>query len=347
MMGAIEWNLQCARWSDELGFAEYWMGEHFTEPWEPVPAPDLVIAQAINQTTNVKLGPAGHCLPFHHPVALAYRVAQLDHMAKGRYQFGIASGSILTDLAMYGLDPKEGLHRKMLAESLDIILKVWASEPGEEWSYDGEFWKVHFPKPVGISGWHHIKPLQLPHPPIAVTGMTPNSGTLRVAGARGFIPMSMNMSKRFIATHWSAIEEGAASTGRTPRRADWRVLKQIFVADTDAEARHIAIDGPMGQMMREYTIPLGKHLGIIQYYKDDPDMSDDDLTVEWFVDKVWLVGSPETVREKLEEMYNYMGGFGYLMVLGYHFADIPEAWRNSLGLLAEEVMPKLSHLTGD
>src|SRR5258708_6060997 len=104
MMGAIQWNLQCARWADELGFSEFWIGEHFCEPWEPVPAPDLVIAQAINQTTQIKLGPAGHCLPFHHPVALAHRVAQLDHMARGRYQFGIASGSIPTDLKLYGID---------------------------------------------------------------------------------------------------------------------------------------------------------------------------------------------------------------------------------------------------
>ena len=41
-----EWDLQVIRWLDELGFAEAWIGEHHTAPWEPHPAPDLLVAQA-------------------------------------------------------------------------------------------------------------------------------------------------------------------------------------------------------------------------------------------------------------------------------------------------------------
>jgi alkanesulfonate monooxygenase SsuD/methylene tetrahydromethanopterin reductase-like flavin-dependent oxidoreductase (luciferase family) len=32
---------------DALGFEEAWIGEHFTAAWEPCPAPDLLIAQAL------------------------------------------------------------------------------------------------------------------------------------------------------------------------------------------------------------------------------------------------------------------------------------------------------------
>jgi len=346
-MQAIDWNLQVARWTDELGYDEFWMGEHLCEPWEPIPAPDLFIAQAIGQTSRIKLGPAGHCLPFHHPVALAYRVAQLDHMAQGRYQFGIASGSIPTDLAMYGIDPKVGQHRKMLGESLEIILRIWASEPGDAWLFEGNYWTVNFTAPEGPHGHPHIRPFQKPHPPIAVTGMTPSSGTLRIAGARGFIPMSMNMAPHFVATHWEAIEEGAREAGRTPRRSDWRILKQILIADTDKEARRLAIEGPMGRMMRDYTLPQFHKMGLLRLFKTDPDMADSELTVEWFVDNAWLVGSPETVLEKVQETYDVLGGFGYLMALGYHFADMPEVWNNSLSALANEVIPKLAYLTPD
>lgn len=343
VMGAIRWNLQNASWADELGYDEFWCGEHLAEPWEPIAAPDLLIAQAIKETTTIKLGPAGHCLPFHHPASLAHRVAQLDHMAEGRYQFGIASGSIPTDLAMFGIDAKAGQHRRMLAEALDIILRIWASDPEDEWTYEGEFWTVNHVQ--AFAGRHHLRPYQQPHPPIAVTGMTERSGTLKVAGARGFIPMSMNMSRRNVGTHWEAIEEGARSAGRTPDRSEWRILKQVLVADTDAEARRLALDGAMGRMMREYTLPLSKRNGLLQYYKEDPDMPDDDLTVEWFVDNVWFVGSPETVAAKIEHMYEEMGGFGGLMVLGYHYVDQPEAWRYSLELLAKDVVPRLGHLS--
>src|SRR5229473_5074244 len=45
------WDLQTLRWADELGFTEAWIGEHHTAPWEPHPAPDLLIAQALMETS--------------------------------------------------------------------------------------------------------------------------------------------------------------------------------------------------------------------------------------------------------------------------------------------------------
>ena len=65
---AHQWDLDCLELADNLGFSEAWIGEHFTAPWEPVPAPDLLIAQALMRTTNIKLGTGAHLLPFHNPV---------------------------------------------------------------------------------------------------------------------------------------------------------------------------------------------------------------------------------------------------------------------------------------
>ena len=91
---AQQYDLGVLSLADELGYIEAWIGEHFTAVWEPVPAPapDLLIAQALLSTKNIKLGTGGHLLPFHHPVELAHRVAYLDHLAQGRFQFGIAAG---------------------------------------------------------------------------------------------------------------------------------------------------------------------------------------------------------------------------------------------------------------
>src|SRR2546422_2058318 len=52
-----QWDLQQLRWADELGFSEAWIGEHHTAPWEPHPAPDLLVAQALMQTTRMRIGP--------------------------------------------------------------------------------------------------------------------------------------------------------------------------------------------------------------------------------------------------------------------------------------------------
>src|SRR5579875_1651796 len=57
------WDLQTLRWADELGFAEAWIGEHHTAPWEPHPAPDLLIAQALLQTQQIRPLRAAFCCP--------------------------------------------------------------------------------------------------------------------------------------------------------------------------------------------------------------------------------------------------------------------------------------------
>ena len=86
-----DWDLQVLRWLDELGYQEAWIGEHHTAPWEPHPAPDLLVAQALLQTKNIRLGPGGFLLPYHHPAELANRVAMLDHLSGGRLNFGVAA----------------------------------------------------------------------------------------------------------------------------------------------------------------------------------------------------------------------------------------------------------------
>ena len=62
-----DWDLQVLRWLDELGYQEAWIGEHHTAPWEPHPAPDLLIAQALLQTKNIRIGPGGFCCPIIIP----------------------------------------------------------------------------------------------------------------------------------------------------------------------------------------------------------------------------------------------------------------------------------------
>ena len=134
------WDLQTLRWADELGFSEAWIGEHHTAPWEPHPAPDLLIAQSLMETSRIRLAPGGFLLPYHHPAELAHRVAMLDHMAQGRLNFGVAASGLPSDWAMFNVDGMSGQHREMTRESLEIILRLWSDEP--EFDYKGKYWHV-------------------------------------------------------------------------------------------------------------------------------------------------------------------------------------------------------------
>jgi len=244
---------------------------------------------------------------------------------------------------MFNVDGNAGQHREMTREALDIILKLWTAE--ESFDYPGKYWHVTKTDLMLETLRPFIKPFQKPYPPIGVAGVSKGSDTLKLAGEHGFLPMSLNLNPGYVASHWASVEEGARRSGRTPSRADWRLVREIFVADTDEEAWRLSVGAQMGRMMREYFLPLLTNVGVIQFLKHDEAVADSDVTPEYCAQHNWLIGSPSTVVEKIERMYDEVGGFGGLLLFCFDYSDNPEAWHNSMRLLAGEVMPRVAHLS--
>jgi alkanesulfonate monooxygenase SsuD/methylene tetrahydromethanopterin reductase-like flavin-dependent oxidoreductase (luciferase family) len=278
-----------------------------------------------------------YVLPFYHPAALALRIAQLDHMAQGRFMCGIAAGSILTDFALLNVDGAAGENREMMHESFEIMKRVW-TEVDTPWEHVGKFWTVRNPEPF-LGFRPHLSPFQKPYPPIGIAGLSPRSETIRYAGEQGAIPLSLTFSVTYLKDHWAMMVEGAESAGRTCDRGDWRVIRDVFVADTDQEARAWVKSSLQEKMWVEANFPLLKTFDWVKYLKDDPDVADDDIDIDYLIDHLWLVGSPETVLERLEETHEALGGFGTIVVNKYDYGDTPDEYRHSLELFAQEVMP--------
>ena len=342
------WDLEEIERLDALGFQEAWIGEHFTAAWEPCPAPDLLIAQALTRTHSIRLGALGHLLPYHHPVELAHRVAYLDHMARGRYQLGVAISALPTDHHLFGLDVTGGRNRRMTFEALDIMTRLWTDGPRE---FQGEFWSTGQPHSTLAGLGHHLRPLQRPHPPVAIAGMTPGSANHQLAGEKGYIPVSFGISPNasVIASHWDAVLQGAARAGRVPDRGAWRIIRDVYVAPTDTQARELAIGGMMGRCWREFLLPVYLGLGLGPFLKRDPSMPDECVDVDYLADQLWFVGSPDTVAEQILQLYEETGGFGHLVIVSYDATDEREPWTRSLQLLVEEELPRCQasgHLDG-
>lgn len=345
LYGGTQWDLEVIEHADGLGYDSAWVGEHFTSPWEPIPAPDLLLAQALLRTTRIKLAPGAHLLPFHHPAELAARVAYLDHLAQGRFMLGIGSSGLPSDWAMFNVDGMSGENRDMTRESLDIMLRLWADEGPFE--YAGKFWTVNKPDLMFRTLRPHIRPFQLPHPPIGIAGLNPSSDTLKLAGERGFMPMSLNLNPEYMASHWESVCQGAERTDRIPNRSDWHVVREIFVAETDEEAFRWSAGAMMGRMMREYLLPLLGDFGFTHFYKHDPSVPDTDVTPEYLSRHSWVVGSVETCVEKLEAMHERCGGFGTVLLLTFDYSATPGPWKESMRLLAEEVLPRVNARLGE
>jgi alkanesulfonate monooxygenase SsuD/methylene tetrahydromethanopterin reductase-like flavin-dependent oxidoreductase (luciferase family) len=335
------WDLEELQRLDALGFEEAWIGEHFTATWEPCPAPDLLIAQGLSCTKRMRLGPLGHLLPYHHPIELAHRVAYLDHLATGRYQLGVGISALPTDHQLFGMDISDGRNRRMTFEALDMMTSLWTEGPRD---FKGEFWSTCKPDGHFNTLGYHLKPFQRPYPPIAIAGLTPGSENHRLAGEKGYIPVSLSISPDVTVTakHWDAVAEGAARVGRTPDRNAWRIIRDVYVAPTDREARDLAINGIMGRCWREFLLPLYLGLGLGKFLKLDPAMPDEAIDLEYLADHLWFVGSPTTVTRRIQELQAGTGGFGHLLMVSYDAMNERKPWERSLRLLVEEVLPGVS-----
>jgi alkanesulfonate monooxygenase SsuD/methylene tetrahydromethanopterin reductase-like flavin-dependent oxidoreductase (luciferase family) len=166
-----------------------------------------------------------------------------------------------------------------------------------------------------------------------------------MAGERGWIPLSLNLNPGYVKSHWDSVEAGAARSGRTVSRRDWRMVREVFVADTDVEAWRWSVGNMMGRMMNEYFLPLLGAFGFLQYLKDDMNLPDEVVNLEYCAQHNWLIGSPATVAEKIEKKYAEVGGFGHLLLFCFDYADNAQAWRHSMELFAREVMPRFKDLT--
>ncbi|HEY7363049.1 MAG TPA: LLM class flavin-dependent oxidoreductase [Methylomirabilota bacterium] len=325
---------------DRLGFAEAWIGEHFTAEWENIPCPDLFIARALGATRRMKLATGVSCLPNHNPLMLAQRIAQLDQMARGRFYWGVGSGGFPGDFELFGIDPKSGKQREITRAVLDLVLELWNDpKPG---LYKSKHWRFQIPEPQEDIGLRlHLKPYQRPHPPIAVAGVTPKSETLVLAGERGYLPMSINfVPPRVLRTHWEAVEQGARRAARVAERGEWRIARDVHVSDTDAQARREALEGPLARDYRDYFLPLLKKNRGLDILKVDPAMPDSEVTLDYLLEHIWIVGSPDTVTARLAALHEEVGGFGTLLVIA-HEGRPRTAWERSMTLLRHRVLQRL------
>ena len=329
--------------ADRLGYHEVWIGEHFTERWENAPASELLIAQALLKTERIILATGVTLLALHNPVEVAHRIAMLDHLARGRFYWGIGGGAIPTDLTLFGLGGNTpGEVRARSAEALDLILKLWESDGA--FSYHGKFFDVTAPAldPVRERGLY-MKPYTKPHPPIGVAATSLGSAAIRMAGERGWIPMSSSLlAPVHLKDHWPLVEAGAASTGRVADRREWRIGRDVFVAETSALARERARE-VLGRNYVRHQYPNRRGTSQMAACKIDPNMPDEALDVDYMMEHMWIVGDPEECADQIRDLHKSVGGFGMLLAITQDSDD--PAWdHRSLQLLIEEVGPRVADL---
>ena len=319
---ALERDLELIVRLDELGYDEAWIGEHHSAGLEIIASPELVIAAAAQRTRHIRLGTGVSSLPYHHPLILADRIVQLDHMTRGRTMFGVGPGALPSDAHMMGIDPAS--QRIRMEESLGAIMQLLTSD-----------------EPVSIeTDWFTLKdarlqlrPYTYPHFEITVAATVSPSGP-RTAGRYGVGLLSLGATSMggfaVLGDHWKVWNDQAQEYGHTVDRSAWRLVGPMHIAPTREQAFkeiEYGIYDWVDYFQNVVALPLA------------PEETDPRKWPQALVDSgTAVIGTPDDAIAQLERLKKQSGGFGCFMIMANDWVE-RQASLNSYELLAKEVFP--------
>src|SRR5437016_8524012 len=332
--------------ADKLGFYDAYVGEHLTDPEENVTNSFIFLASVLAETKTVKLGTGTSNLSHTHPVLIAAHAAMFDHLAKGRFIFGISPGTLASDAEALGMDLGMEERNKRFTEAIDVILAIWERSAPYDIDLPNNRYKVSTARTQvpAVGRGQMYKPYQKPRPEIVGTVVAPHSKGVIAMGERDFHPMSANfLLPHWLPSHWRNYQEGKARVGKKADPADWRIARSIFVADDElvAEAygrrdanspyRHYW-DKLRGNMM------CAKRHVIFKRHEDEDDSA---VTLERLVDALVVAGSVGRVFDGILALREQAGEFGEIVYAGMDWVD-PALARRSMELMATQVMPRVN-----
>ncbi|MBV9557193.1 MAG: LLM class flavin-dependent oxidoreductase [Pseudolabrys sp.] len=333
---------------DKLGFYDAFMGEHLTDRAESITNSMLFLATLISDTKTLKLATGTTNLSQIHPVVIAANAAMFDHLSEGRFIFGISPGALTSDAEALGLLDAD--RNKMFAEAIDVILEIWKRDTPYDIDLPDNRYKVSLGKTAALhfGVGYMAKPYQKPRPEIVGTVVAPFSPGVVLMGKRDFHPLSANfLLPDHLKSHWANYAKGKAEAGQKADIADWRVARNIFVADDDKTAHRYAREDANGPYNFYFSQMGGKmkrsnRLYVFKKYKEQPD---DEITHDYIMNNCVIYGSVNKVVDQILALREQTGDFGELVYAGMDWVD-PALGKRSMQLMAEQVMPRVNAAIG-
>ena len=331
-------------YADQLGFYDAFVGEHLTDKAENVTNSLMFLATLIPETRHIKLGSGTSNLSHSHPTLIASQAAMFDHLAKGRFIFGISPGALASDAEALGILDED--RNKIFAEAIDVILAIWQGQPPYDIAFENNRFAVSTRRTQipEIGRGILMKPYQQPLPEIVGTVVAPFSKGVIAMGQRDFHPMSANfLLPHWLNSHWDNYAQGKAMAGQTPRNTDWRVARTIFVADDSATARRYGREAANSPYRYYYRQMLTKMMISKRHviFKKHADEDDSHVTLDRLLDELVICGTVNEVVDQILALREQVGDFGEIVYAGMDLVD-PALGRRSMELMATQVMPRIN-----
>jgi len=321
---ALHRDLELVEWMDKLGYDEAWIGEHHSAAFEVIASPEIFIAFAAERTKNIRLGTGVASLPYHHPLMLADRINQLDHMTRGRVMLGVGPGSLPSDAFLMGIDV--ATQRDKMDEALEVLVPLLR---GETVTHKSDWFELNEAR---------LQMTPYSRPSVEIAADSTVSPTGATAGGRlglGLLSLGATSTGGFnaLASNWAIAQESAKEHGNTLDRGAWRLVGPMHIAETREQARADVAFGLQNWLtyFREIAaLPLAPAEG------GDP--------VDALVSSgLAVIGTPDDAIAQLDRLEKQSGGYGAFLFMAHNWANF-ERTKNSYDLFARYVMPKFQDL---
>jgi alkanesulfonate monooxygenase SsuD/methylene tetrahydromethanopterin reductase-like flavin-dependent oxidoreductase (luciferase family) len=329
-------------YADELGFDGVGVNEHHQNAYGLMPIPGVIAGALARQTKRAKIAVLGRALPLvNNPLTIAEEFAMLDNISGGRLIAGFVRG-IGAEYHASGVNPAESHVRYQ--EAHDLIIRAW-TEAGP-FPYMGKYYQFKY-----VNTWP--RPYQTPHPPVWIPSQGSAETIEWAAAPERKYPFIITFSPvESVMRFHDIYKEQARGYGYEADGAQLGWAVPVYVAETDAiaireAAEHIErLFNNFLYTPTEMVLPPGytsvKSMKAILATKKG--MTTVKQTMKDILEKgTLLVGSPATVREKIEAAHA-RSGFKVLVPM-IQFGTLPDALvRKSVEMFAKDVMPTLKGL---
>jgi len=331
----IDFLVDCER----LGFDGISVNEHHQNAYGLMPAPNLIASALIQRTKSIKIAVLGRALPIvGNPIFIAEEYAMLDNLSKGRIICGFVRG-IGAEYHSTGINPYFSHER--FHEAHDLIVKAW-TQPGP-FSFDGQHFNLRY-----VNLWP--RPYQTPHPPIWIPSQGSSETVVWAAHPDRKYPFLVTFSSsELVARYLNAYRDQARKFGYEPEAGQFGWACPLYVADTDERAKAEAgraIETLFNNYLRmpmEMLIPPGytSQSSMKNFMKLRTAVGGRVTDADYLIGSgTAVIGSPKTVRAKIEEMRDKTG-LGILLPMFQFGILSDELARRSIEMFASEVMPHL------
>ena len=328
----------------DCGFDGISVNEHHQTAYGLMPAPNLIASALIERTRgrNTKIAVIGRALPIAgNPITIAEEFAMLDNLSDGRLIAGFVRG-IGCEYHSSGVNPIYSHDR--FHEAHDIITRAWAAD--KPFAYEGEHYNINY-----VSCWP--RPVQQPGPPIWIPSQGSGETIDWAAAPERKYPMIMAFSPTEAVVRFHEVYKAKAREYGYEASGDqlgWST--PVYVAETDEIAEREAgphIDKLFNHFFHipvEYLFPPGytsvrSFQAMMEFRKG---IGTEKLELKGLLQRGnCIVGSPATVREKLEALHARTG-FRIMAPMIQFGTLADELVKKSTQMFGEEVAPKLRHL---